>query len=99
MKMIKALVDQIEEELEGARCYTEEYLERKADGDNQWAGKYKSMAEDELKHAGNLHERAVAEIQKLRMVYTPPAEMEEKWTLAHREYIEKAAWIKTMLAM
>lgn len=26
-------------------------------------------------------------------------EMLEKWDEAHRHYVEKAAWIKTMLAM
>ena len=61
--------------------------------------KYKSMAEDELKHAGFIHERALEEIGVLSKVYTPPAEMEEKWNALHKTYVEKAAWIRTMIAM
>ena len=41
----------------------------------------------------------VAEVEKLKQVYQPPVEMLEKWEEAHKHYVEKAAWIKTMLAM
>lgn len=39
------------------------------------------------------------EINELKKVYTPPEEMMEKWEHEHREFIEKTAWIKQMLAM
>lgn len=99
MKRIQDLVCQIDEELEGAKNYAEAYLDRKADGDSQWASRYREMATDELKHAGYVHDYAVEEIEKLRRVYSPPAEMEEKWSISHKQYIEKAAWIKQILAM
>lgn len=99
MKRIAALVEKIDEELDGAKDYAECYLDRKASGESQWASRYREMALDELKHAGYVHDLAVEEIAKLRTVYTPPAEMEEKWNLSHRQYIEKAAWIKQILAM
>lgn len=99
MKKISRLAKQINEELEGAQCYAESYLDYKAKGVTAWASRYKSMAEDELKHAGFIHDRAVEEITELSKVYTPPVEMEKKWEECHKGYVEKAAWIKQMLAM
>ena len=99
MTRIKHLADQIKDELCSAKDYAEEYLTFKAKGDAPWATRYREMATDELKHANYIHERAVAEIEELRRVYTPPEEMLQKWESTHREYIEKAAWIKQMLAM
>lgn len=99
MKRIADLAAQIDEELEGAKEYAECYLDAKAHNNSQWASRYREMATDELKHAGYVHDRAVEEIDKLRSVYTPPAEMEEMWNISHKKYIERAAWIKTMLAM
>lgn len=57
------------------------------------------MADDELKHARYIHDMAVAEIEQLEKVYTPPESMREMWEKSHREYVEKAAWIKQMLTM
>lgn len=99
MRRIQELVSQIDEELEGAKGYAECALDHKAHGDSKWYGRYREMAEDELKHAGYIHDRAVEEIDKLSAVYTPPAEMEAKWMECHRAYVEKAAWVKTMLNM
>ena len=99
MTRIKNLADHIKDELCSAKEYAEDYLTFKAKGDAPWATRYKEMATDELKHAGYIHDRAMTEIEELKKVYTPPEEMLQKWESAHREYIEKAAWIKQMLAM
>ena len=99
MTRIKELVDRIDDELNDAKDYAEEYLTFKAKGNTTWATKYKEMATDELKHAGYIHDRAVEEIEELRKVYTPPEDMLQKWTSAHKTYIEKAAWVKQMLTM
>lgn len=99
MRKIQEFVNQIDEELEGAKNYAECFLDLKARGQTAWASKYKSMAEDELKHAMIIHERAVEEVGLISKVYTPPFEMEEKWTASHKNYVEKTAWIKQMLAM
>lgn len=99
MTRIKELVDRIEEELNDAKTYAEDYLTFKAKGNANWANRYKEMANDELKHAVYIHERAVEEIEELRKVYTPPEEMMEKWESSHRKFLEKNAWIKQMLAM
>lgn len=99
MTKIKMLVDEINDELCDAKKYAEESLSYKAKGDTGWANRYKEMSQDELKHASFIHERAVTEIEQLKRVYTPPVEMLDKWEKAHKEYVEKAAWIKQMLAM
>lgn len=99
MKKIKEYVEAIDEELEDAKEYAEKYVECKAKDNMQSATKYKEMANDELKHAMYLHEWAVKEIEDVSRVYTPPIEMQEKWDKAHKEYVEKVAWIRQMLSM
>lgn len=99
MKTIKYFVEGIEDEINGAKEYAEKYIEAKANGDMNTANRYKEMAHDELKHAATEHEFAVREIEKLNTVYTPPEGMLEKWQKAHKEYVEKAAWIRMMLDM
>lgn len=99
MTIIKKYVEDIEEELEGAKEYAEKYVECKVKDNMAAANRYKEMAMDELKHSSYLHEWAVAEIEKISKVYTPPVEMMEKWEKSHREYVEKTAWIKQMLSM
>jgi intergrase/recombinase len=99
MTIIKKMVEAIEEELEGAKDYAEKYVECKAKEKMQKASRYKEMAEDELKHAMYVHEWAVREVEQISTVYIPPADMMEKWEKAHREYVEKVAWVRQMLAM
>ena len=104
MTKIKKLADEIMDELDSAKEYAEEYLAFKAKDDGSknygtWAKRYHEMADDELKHAGYLHDRVVEEIEELRKVYTPPQDMMEKWDADHKKYIEKAAWIRQMLTM
>ena len=99
MRYIKELADNIMEEVEDAKKYAEKSLEHKAWGDSYAASRYHQLAEDELSHASFLHELVTKQIKKLGEVYTPPAEMMEKWEKAHKEYVEKTAWIKQMLNM
>lgn len=99
MTRIKELADEMKDELCSAKEYAEEYLTFKAKENGTWANRYKEMAQDELKHANYIHERVVAEIDELKKVYTPPEDMMQKWESDHKKYIEKAAWVKQMLAM
>lgn len=99
MTKIKKFVEHICDELDGAKEYAEKYIEYKAAEKNTAAARYKEMADDELKHARYIHDMAVAEIEQLEKVYTQPESMREMWEKSHREYVEKAAWIKQMLAM
>lgn len=99
MTKIKKYVEQIDDEIHGAKEYAEKYVECKAKGNMQNATKYKEMANDELKHAGYVHTMAVAEIEEINKIFKPTVEMQEKWDKSHAEYVEKTAWIKQMLAM
>ena len=99
MTKIKKLAGHIEEELVGAKEYAEKYVECKAKGDMQWANGYKEMANDELKHAGYLHDKAVQDIEEISKVYKPTEEMEEKWEKCHKKYVGQTAWIKQMLSL
>ena len=99
MTKIKELADDMKDELCSAKDYAEEYLTFKAQDNSTWANRYKEMANDELKHAGYIHDRIVVEIETLRKVYTPPQDMLDKWDADHKKYIEKTAWIRQMLAM
>lgn len=99
MTHIKKYAEAIDEEISDAKEYAEKYVENRVREDIPTANKYKEMANDELKHAGYLHEWAVKEIEKLSRVYTPPADMQDKWNKLHKEYVEKTAWIKQMLSM
>ena len=41
----------------------------------------------------------IVSFEKLNEVFKPTTKMQEKWDKSHEEYVEKSAWIKTMLAM
>ena len=99
MKIVKNIVDRINDELCDAQMYAEKMIEAKSVGDSKWASRYKSMAEDEMTHAMNMHDLGVETIEKIRSVYEPNQDMLDKWEHAHKEYVEKAAWIKQMMTL
>ena len=100
MTKIKKYVEDIAEELDGAKHYIETALEYKSMGDTMRYAKYKEMSTQELGHAQALHDFAVQDIEKLKAVYPDiPNDMMEKWKKSHIEFVEKTAWIKQMQAM
>ena len=100
MTKIKKYVEDIAEELDGAKHYIEIALEYKAIGDTTRYAKYKEMSTQELGHAQALHDFAVQDIEKLKSVYPDiPSDMMDKWQKSHVEFVEKTAWIKQMQAM
>lgn len=99
MRRIKVLADEIKDEIEGAKNYAECYVEYKVKGSTNWSNRFKEMANDELKHATYLHELVVKEIEDISKTITPPQEMMDKWDECHKYFVDKAAWIKQMLAM
>lgn len=99
MKKVADLVELIDEELEGAKCYAEKYVEFKSENNMSQANRFKEMAMDELKHATYIHEYAITIIDELKTVFVPPVAMQEKWDKSHKEYVERTAWVKQMLAM
>ena len=104
MTKIKKYVEDIAEELDGAKAYMEKALEYKAMGNTpenteRYNG-YKTMSIQELEHGTRLHQYAVQDIEKLKAVYPEiPTEMLDKWEHSHRDFVEKAAWIKQMQSM
>lgn len=103
MKSIGNLIDQIDEEIENAKNYTESYLEYKANKrekiNEEISAKYKVLAEDEIKHANFLHDIATMNVDELCRNYTPPVNMLDMWNKSNQRYREKIAWIKQMLSM
>ena len=99
MTKIKKLVEAIDEEICGAKEYAEKYVEHKAAGNMNWANKFKEMANDELRHATILHDKATEDINELNKVFKPTMEMQKMWDDSHVAYVEKVAWIKQMLQM
>lgn len=100
MKKIQEYVEKIDDELCDAKDYAEKYLYFKAKGDNPKLSKYYlEMSQNEIQHSTYLHDMVVEEIETLKKVYKPTTEMEEAWDKSHKQYVEKVAWIKQMLAM
>ena len=100
MTKIKRYVKDIEDELDGAKCYIEKALWYKSNGNNERYSKYREMSMQELNHAMNLHEFAVADIEQLEKVYPEiPEKMLDAWDKSHNEFVEKTAWIKQMQSM
>ena len=100
MTKIKKYVEEIADELNGAKHYMETALEYKAAGNTDRYNGYKDMSIAELGHATRLHQYAVQDIEKLKAVYPDiPSDMMKKWEDAHVDFVEKAAWIKQMQSM
>ena len=100
MTKIKRYVENIADELEGAKRYMEKALEYKAAGNADRYNGYKEMSIAELGHATKIHQYAVQDIEKLRAVYPEiPQDMMDKWERSHKDFVEKTAWIKQMQAM
>ena len=100
MTKIKKYVEDIAEELEGAKGYIETALEYKSMGNADRYNAYKEMSIQELGHAMRLHDFAVQDIAKLKEVYPEvPQKMQDAWDKSHVDFVEKTAWIKQMQAM
>lgn len=99
MKIIKHLVEDIEEELEGAEHYAKLATQYK-DEDRELADTYAKLANVELEHVDALHGQAVRMIkaQKASGVETP-APMQAVWDWEHGKMVDTTARIKTMLTM
>ena len=98
MKIFRELVDEIKDELHGAKSYAKRATRYKTENPTM-AKMYYDMANDELKHTDMLHAEAVRAIEKQRAIETPPQYMLDRWDEEHAEYVEKAAKVKLMLQM
>lgn len=100
MKIIKHLVEDINEELEGAEHYAKLATKYK-DTDRQLADTYAKLANTELDHVDALHGQVVRIIKdwKATSKQEVPAAMQAVWDWEHEKSIDTEARIKNMLAM
>lgn len=98
MRYIAELVDLMETELDNAKEYAERYVVMTFSNDD-YAKKFKTMAEESIKHSTVIYNLVIREVGKLKDTYTPPAKMKECWKQKEEKYIEKTAWIKQMISI
>ena len=96
MKLIKILVNQIEEELEGAESYISMAIARKDDTPSLSKVLYEISLE-EMHHVELLHEQVVNLIEEYRRTKgEPPEAMMSVYEYLHEKHIKLAARIKVM---
>ena len=99
MKAIKEIVEDIREELDGAKHYAEKAV-KMWDTDRDAATAYADMARQELSHADRLHGLAVKAINAERAKgVEPPAAMQAVWEWEHEKMIDATARIRHLLDM
>lgn len=97
MKVVADLIDNMNNEIDLAKVYAQNYLMYNADGDKEWADNFRTMARESVNHADRIHELAVITINKLSKYYTPPEEMTRVWKKQHERYIDTVNWITDMI--
>ena len=96
MKLIKILVNQIEEELEGAESYISMAIARKDDTPSLSKVLYEILLE-EMHHVELLHEQVVNLIEEYRRTKgEPPEAMMSVYEYLHEKHIKLAARIKVL---
>lgn len=90
MKMIEKIVQQIEEELNGAEMYAKCAIKHK-DEDMMMAKMYYDMSLDEMKHVNMLHEESVKLINDYKAKGNEiPEAMQSVYDFLHERHIEHA---------
>lgn len=99
MKIIKMLVEQIEEEACGAEDYAKKAMEYKEE-DKVLADTYSKLAEVELQHVDLLHAQVVRIIKAWEAKgNTAPPEMTAIWNWEHGKAVDHIARVRVMLNM
>lgn len=99
MKIIKMLVEQIEDEARGAEEYAKLAMQYK-DEDKLLADNYAKMAEVELQHVDLLHAQVVRIIKAWEAKgNTAPPEMTAIWQWEHGKAVDHIARVRVMLNM
>ena len=99
MKVIKELVEMIEDEACGAEEYIKKGMQYK-DEDKALADTFAKLAETELQHVDLLHAQAVRIIKawQAKGNEVPPA-MEAVYDYTHQKSIDHVARVKTLVNM
>jgi rubrerythrin len=96
MKIIEMLVDDIDEELEGAKHYAKKALKYK-DENPALAKMFFDMSGDEMKHMHMLHDEVVKIIEEhKRTKGEPPAAMLAVWDYVHKKHIKEANEVRIL---
>lgn len=96
MKIIKKLVEMIEDELEGAERYAKCAIAYK-DEYPRLASTLYEISTQEMRHVNLLHDEVAAFIKKHRESHgEPPAAMMAVWEWQHERHIEEAKEIKIL---
>lgn len=99
MKAIKEIVEDIRDELDGAKHYAEKAVKLR-DTDMTASNTYAEMSRQELAHVDKLHGLAVKLINEQRASgATVPTAMQAVWDWEHENMIEHTARIKSLLDM
>ena len=99
MKILDHMIDELKEEVDGARVYAEKYIECKARGNIARANRYKEMAHDELKHANFLKEMDMADVDELSRVYSMTEEEKNCWEHGIKHLNDQMAMVMHILSM
>ena len=97
MRKLEKMIDDIHDEVDGAREYAEKYIDSKAKGNVPRATKYKEMATDELKHANYIRDFAIADAEGIKRVHTLTEEEVEAWEHAHKRLNDAIAMVQHLL--
>lgn len=99
MKIIKHIVEDIREEMEGAEHYAKMATQYKEEN-RALADNYAKMADAELGHVTSLHDQAVRLIkEKKDSGVEIPVSMQAVWDWEHGKMVDTVTRIKTMLNM
>ena len=96
MKLIEQLVDNIDEELEGAESYAKYALKYK-EIHPMLAKTLYAISADEMHHVSMLHDEVMRLIEQHQNTHgDPPAAMLAVWEYVHEKHIQRANKIKIM---
>lgn len=98
MKIIKTMAHRIKEELHDAEWYAKAALEHQAEYP-AIAAVFHRLSEEELGHAGVLHDEVVSLIRKASTEQEVPAVMREMWAWQHEEIVEEEAAARCLIDM
>lgn len=98
MKILENMIEELEDEIEGARDYAEKYIDCKARGNAMRATKYKEMAHDELRHFSTLREFFAADVDGIKRVHPLTEEEVSWWEHEHKKLNDKVAMIHHLLS-
>ena len=93
MRIIQAVVDKIDDELEDAEKYIK-CARKTKENDPQLAETYYTLSLEEMKHMNMLHDQVVRIINDYKKDHEVPAGMLEVYEYVHNKQIKWAAKIK-----